>query len=56
MLLIGHDFRGAESAYSEAAALPGATKKLHDRLARLRAKTGQYAESLAEMLLAARGK
>jgi Flp pilus assembly protein TadD len=56
VLLIGGDFRGAESAYTEAAALPNASRKLHDRLARLRAKTGQYAEALSEMLLAARGR
>jgi hypothetical protein len=56
VLLIGGDFLGAEAAYSEAATLPNAPRRLPDRLARLRAKTGQYAAALSEMLVAARAK
>jgi tetratricopeptide (TPR) repeat protein len=52
VLLSSGDYLGAESAYEEATQL-GATT-LHDRLGRLRAKTGRFAEALAEMLAAAR--
>jgi thioredoxin-like negative regulator of GroEL len=48
------DYPSAEAAYDEAAALPGAGRPLHNRLARLRAKTGRFAEALTEMLAAAR--
>jgi hypothetical protein len=53
VLLGGGDFPGAEAAWSEATLL-GATVRLHDRLARLRARTGRFAEAFAEFLAAAR--
>jgi len=56
VLLIGGDFLGAEAAYTEAAGLPNAPKRLPDRLARLRAKTGKFPEAISEMLIAARLK
>ncbi len=55
VLLSSGDFPAAEQAYAEAAALPGATLRLHDRLARLRAHAGRFPDALAELLLAARG-
>jgi thioredoxin-like negative regulator of GroEL len=55
VLVQSGDFPGAEAAYAEAAALPGATARLHDRLSRLRARTGRFADALSELLLAARG-
>ncbi len=51
VLVQGGDYPGAESAYSDAIAL-GAVE-LHDRLGRLRAKTGRFAEALDEILAAA---
>jgi thioredoxin-like negative regulator of GroEL len=48
------DFPAAEQAYAEASSLPGAPPRLHDRLARLRARTARFAESLSELLAAAR--
>jgi thioredoxin-like negative regulator of GroEL len=54
VLVASGDYPGAEAAYADAASLPGAGGALHDRLARLRAKTGRFAEALAEFLLAAR--
>ncbi len=56
VLLAGGDFLGAEAAYQEAATLPNAPRKLPDRLARLHAKTGKYAEAFAQMLAAARAR
>lgn len=53
VLLTSGDYPGAEAAYEEATTL-GATR-LHDRLGRLRAKTGRFAEAISELLLAARG-
>jgi tetratricopeptide (TPR) repeat protein len=52
VLLTSGDYPGAEAAYDEAIGL-GATH-LSDRLARLRAKTGRFAEALDELLKAAR--
>ena len=52
VLLTSGDYFGAEQAYDEATAL-GQTG-LHDRLGRLRAKTGRFKEAIAELLLAAR--
>jgi tetratricopeptide (TPR) repeat protein len=52
VLLTSGDYPGAEAAYEEAIGLGQAG--LHDRLGRLRAKTGRFAEALAELLLAAR--
>jgi tetratricopeptide (TPR) repeat protein len=54
VLLTSGDYLGAEEAYSDAIAL-GALH-LHDRLGRLRAKTGRFAEALDEMLRAARAR
>lgn len=54
VLVQGGDFPGAEEAYAEAAQLGFASAKLHDRLARLRAKTGRFADSLGELLAASR--
>ena len=56
VLLAGYDFPGAEAAYAEASGLPGAPKRLPDRLARLRAKTRKFPEAFREMLAAARAK
>jgi tetratricopeptide (TPR) repeat protein len=53
VLLTSGDYPGAEAAYEEATTLGGT--QLHDRLGRLRAKTGRFAEALQELLLAARG-
>jgi tetratricopeptide (TPR) repeat protein len=53
VLLTSGDYPGAEAAYDEAVGL-GATG-LHDRLGRLRAKTGRFADAISELLLAARG-
>ena len=52
VLLTSGDYPGAEAAYDEATAL--GARKLHDRLGRLRAKTGRFAEAVSELLLAAR--
>jgi tetratricopeptide (TPR) repeat protein len=59
VLIATGDYRGAEEAYHDAArtgdriGIP--QTDLHDRLARLRAKTGRFAEALDELLAAARG-
>lgn len=53
MLIAGGDYSGAEAAFAQASQL-GASRALHDRLARLRAKTGRYADALGELLRAAR--
>jgi thioredoxin-like negative regulator of GroEL len=59
VLIAAGDYRGAEEAFFEAAragdriGMPQVD--LHDRLARLRAKTGRFAEALDELLAAARG-
>lgn len=61
VLITLSDYRGAEQAFSsvaqasEALGLP-ANASLHDRLARLRAKTGRFREALDELLVAARGR
>ena len=52
--LTSGDYPGAEAAYAEATQL-GATH-LHDRLGRLRAKTGRFAEAIEELLAAARAQ
>ena len=58
VLIAANDYRGAEEAFFEAArvgdgiGLPQVD--LHDRLARLRAKTGRFPEALDELLAAAR--
>lgn len=55
-LIAGGDFLAAEEALAEAARSGGAgSPDLHDRLARVRARTGRYAESFEELLKAARG-
>ncbi len=53
-LLAGGDYAGAEQALSEAAQGGAETADLHDRLARLRARTGRFAEAFDELLRAAR--
>jgi thioredoxin-like negative regulator of GroEL len=53
VLLVAGDFPAAEQAWSEAS-LYGPTLRLHDRLARLRSRTGRFAEAFAEFLAAAR--
>ena len=56
VLVAADDYLGAEAAYAEASGLPNASPaRLHDRLARLRAKTGNYAAAIDELLAAARG-
>jgi hypothetical protein len=52
VLLTSGDYPGAEEAYRDAVTLGAAG--LHDRLGRLRAKTGRFAEALQHMLAAAR--
>lgn len=58
VLIAAGDYRGAEDAFTQATVtgdeigLP--QDDLHDRLARLRAKTGRFAEALDELLAAAR--
>jgi Tfp pilus assembly protein PilF len=47
--LVGGDFLGAEDSYNEALKLPGTPPKIHDRLARLRAKTGRISDALDEL-------
>lgn len=59
ILIASSDYRGAEEAYRQATELGSSlglstTWQLHDRLARLRAKTGRFAEALEELLAAAR--
>jgi len=58
VLIAASDYRGSEQAFAraaEAAAAAGLPQHdLADRLARLRAKTGRYAESLDQLLIAAR--
>ncbi|MSP60315.1 MAG: tetratricopeptide repeat protein [Myxococcales bacterium] len=58
VLIAAGDYRGAEEAYFTAAKLGdqlGVPQvDLHDRLARLRAKTGRFGEALDELLAAAR--
>lgn len=58
VLMVAGDYRGAEAALAIATeAGQGAgepQRELWDRLARLRAKTGRFAESLEQLLLAAR--
>jgi len=53
VLLTAGDYPGAEAAYDEAVTL--GQKGLHDRLGRLRAKTGRFAEAITELALAAKG-
>jgi hypothetical protein len=53
LLTAGGDFVGADEAYAEAAQLPG-RHPLAARLARLRAKTGRFAEALATIAAATR--
>lgn len=48
------DYVGAEQALSEALQSGPTSADLHDRLARLRARTGRLAESFDELLRAAR--
>lgn len=59
VLIAAGDYRGAEEAYFEASRAGDRVGiqqvDLHDRLARLRAKTGRFAEALDELLAAARG-
>ncbi|MCS6913099.1 MAG: tetratricopeptide repeat protein [Myxococcales bacterium] len=52
-LIMQEDFAGAEQALDEAMATGLQSADLHDRLARLRARTGRFAESFAELLRAA---
>lgn len=54
-LLIAGDFLGAEEALSETTAISaGDSADLHDRLARLRARTGRFTDAFTELLAAAR--
>ena len=58
VLIAAGDYRGAEEAFTSAARTGGdlglPQAELHDRLARLRAKTGRFEEALDELLAAAR--
>lgn len=58
VLIAAGDYRGAEDAFTQATAVGDEVGlpqgDLHDRLARLRAKTGRFAEALDELLAAAR--
>jgi tetratricopeptide (TPR) repeat protein len=63
VLIAVGDYRGAEEALTRAAAGSEgqavdahAERHLRDRLARLRAKTGRFAEALDELLAAARAE
>ncbi len=51
--LLGGDLAGADGSLTEAAALPGAAAELWLRIARLRARTQRYAESLGAFAQAA---
>jgi Flp pilus assembly protein TadD len=54
-LLIAGDFLAAEEALSETTASSASdSADLHDRLARLRARTGRFPEAFTELLAAAR--
>ena len=54
-LIAAGDFLNAEQAFTESKlATPGESAELHDRIARLRARTGRYAESFDELLAAAK--
>ncbi|HMU39403.1 MAG TPA: tetratricopeptide repeat protein [Pseudomonadota bacterium] len=54
-LVAGGDFLAAEQAFAESqASSPQASADLHDRLARLRARTGRFDEAFTELLAAAR--
>lgn len=53
-LVMQDDFAGAEQALGEAMAAGAQSADLHDRLARLRARTGRLVESFDELLHAAR--
>lgn len=50
------DLGGAREAFNEAVQLPGGEVGLHDRLSRLYAKTGQFAEALRHLAVAAAEK
>lgn len=61
ILIASGDYRGAEEVYRQATELGASlgvstTWQLHDRLARLRAKTGRFGEALDELLAAARAR
>jgi len=51
-LTVSGDFLGADDAYAEAMRLGPTPPRIHDRLARLRAKTGRVREALDELLAA----
>lgn len=54
-LVIAGDFPGAEQAFAETTAVSASdSADLHDRLARLRARTGRFPEAFSELLAAAR--
>lgn len=54
-LVQGGDFLAAEQAFAESQATsPQDSADLHDRLARLRARTGRFDEAFTELLAAAR--
>ena len=54
-LVSAGDFLGAEQAFTEGTATSaGDSADLHDRLARLRARTGRFEEAFTELLAAAR--
>ena len=54
-LVSSGDFLGAEQAFAESqVSSPGESADLHDRLARLRARTGRFSEAFAELYAAAR--
>ena len=58
VLIAAGDYRGAERAFAAAAELAGTVGApaagVADRLARLRAKTGRFAEALEQLVAAAR--
>jgi tetratricopeptide (TPR) repeat protein len=55
VLVISGDFPGAEEAFSETKANSARdSADLHDRLARLRARTGRFSDAFSELLAAAK--
>jgi predicted Zn-dependent protease len=54
-LVFAGDFPGAETAFAETKAVSASdSADLHDRVARLRARTGRFDEAFTELLAAAR--
>lgn len=54
-LVLSGDFPGAQEAFAETSAVSASdSADLHDRIARLRARTGRFQEAFNELLAAAR--